>query len=312
MLGCASQKTETRSRAIAETAPFNLWGIIVPDFDPAISCPTLFRRRWNETGLADAVAAIDAGDLSDEISRLKYAAPSRASVGRSYLSAERNGIPSSSKNSNRLEELTAVAMINLNRRWPLEGDGYFRLIDYQTPLKARRSDKGIGKIDLLAITDIGRLMIIELKVITQSGSIPDSPISALLEGLCYAALIEANHETLKREVEGRFGGTVDSKSPLVLVLAPKVWWRKWMESSAAGNWWPAFETLVKRVEEKTGLSILLQAFDDVALIGQVSGAPPLLEDPPATYSVRPSGFTLLDHPDRRDPVEYLDDLNTSL
>ena len=312
MLGGTQPKTEMRLGAAAKTVQIDFGKIMMHDFDPAVSCPTLFRRRWNETGLADAVAAINVDGLFDEIWCLKRAAPSRASVGRSYLSAERGGLPNSTKNSNRLEELTAIAMANLNRRWPLGGDGYFRLIDYQTPLKAKRSDKGIGKIDLLAVTDAGRLMIVELKVRNRSRSIPDSPISALFEGLCYAVLIEANQETLRQEIEDRFGGLVSSEPPVVLVLAPKSWWRKWLESKAAGNWWPAFETLLRRIEEKTGFSILLQAFDDVALIRTASDTPPRLECAPSTSSIGHDAFTLLSHPSPGDPVQYLEKLNTFL
>ena len=55
-----------------------------------------------------------------------------------------------------------------------------KIIDYQTPLKARQADSRIGKIDLLGLVG-DRLTVIELK----AGGGSDSPLRALLEGLAY-------------------------------------------------------------------------------------------------------------------------------
>jgi len=79
-----------------------------------------------------------------------------------------SNIPSSAGSSNRLEEHTAIALMNLDRLWPLPCGGWFRLLDYQVPLKANQADARVGKIDLLGVSDGGGLVVVELKVQAQA------------------------------------------------------------------------------------------------------------------------------------------------
>ena len=88
-----------------------------------------------------------------------------------------------------------MALWNLDCRWPRLGGGHHRFLDYQVPLKAKRADYGIGKVDLLGVTDRGRLIVVELKY-PRSGR-GDSPAQALMAGLRYAAIVEANLEPLR-------------------------------------------------------------------------------------------------------------------
>ena len=78
----------------------------------------------------------------------------------------------------------AIARSNMKGSWPCPDGGRFRLLDYQFPLKARQSDAGIGKVDLLGVTDRGRLTVIELKVKPPGDNARgESPVAALLPGL---------------------------------------------------------------------------------------------------------------------------------
>lgn len=138
------------------------------------SYPILFGSRWRARGLDEAIAAVDPDALCDEYMALRQAAPRRALSGKSYFLGH-TGVASARGNSNRLEEHCAIALVNLGRRWPRTDGGWFRILDYQVPLKARRSDARIGKIDLLGITNLGRLVIIELKVMGHSGGRSDAP-----------------------------------------------------------------------------------------------------------------------------------------
>ena len=90
-----------------------------------------------------------------------------------YYTKSHDGIPGK-PDSNRTEELIAMKMFR-------QGDivGLGRVLDYQTPLKNKRSDK-VGKIDLLSFEN-NTLHILELKE-------PDSTESMLrcaLEGYTY-------------------------------------------------------------------------------------------------------------------------------
>ena len=158
----------------------------------AESCPTLFCKRWPTGGLDRFITSVDADALTDEYKLLRENAPRRHCTEKPYF-VRRSGAPTGSGgedgSSNRQEEHYAMALWNLQRRWPRRGGGWHCFLHYQTPLKAKRADS-IGKIDLFGVTDGGRLMVVELKY-RRKGS-PDSPALALMEGLRYAAAVEAN------------------------------------------------------------------------------------------------------------------------
>ena len=100
--------------------------------------------------------------LQDEYEKLVQNAPHRSKKSKKYF-VKHSG-EDSANDSNRHVEILAKALKQLDRSWAHPGGGRFRLLDYQFPLKAQESDQGIGKVDLLGVTDQGRLMAIELKV----------------------------------------------------------------------------------------------------------------------------------------------------
>jgi hypothetical protein len=254
--------------------------------DLRTSFPILFGSRWQARGLSEAVASLDPGALCAEYARFRELAPRRSRVGKSYFVGH-SGVPSASGGSNRLEEHCAIALVNLRRRWPRPEGGWFQLLDYQVPLKARQADARIGKIDLLGLADNGRLMIIELKVPGENGGRSDAPPTALMEGLRYAAVIEADFEAIADEVESKSGIKVLETPPIVNLLAPRAWWRNWLDLAPAGDWGPAFVRLAAAVEEQTGVTIECMALEDVRITPGLDGVPPRLEYLPGLYPVRP-------------------------
>ncbi len=84
--------------------------------------------------------------------------------------------------TNREEEY--VAKMLYNTRQPYNGTGEF--IDYQTPLKNVRADKGAGKIDLLSRNDKTQsVYILELK----RGSSEETMLRCVLEGYTYLQIV---------------------------------------------------------------------------------------------------------------------------
>src|SRR3546814_12245823 len=79
--------------------------------------------------------------------------------------------------------------------------------------------------------------------------------SDLVEGLRYAAVLEANLEEVASEAERRFGMKVARRPPIVQLLAPRSWWCRWLELSAAGDWGTAFVRLTEAVEARSGLTV---------------------------------------------------------
>ena len=225
----------------------------------------LFRQNWPTRGLAAEISKIDREVLCTEYENLRCSAPQRWSRGKRYF-GRHDGRLSNSGGSNRFEEHLAIALWCM---WRRPGASSVRLLDYQVPLKAQQSDEGIGKVDLLAVAGGGRLKVIELKVKPEKETARgESPMDALMEGLRYAALVDANREAIAQEARDRFDEEISEGPPIVQILAPKAWWRGWLELAgstrrAAGRWEREFVRLTQDIEERLGIVVECMALDDV-------------------------------------------------
>jgi hypothetical protein len=159
---------------------------------------------------------LDAGDLAAGYYEQRARAPRRA---QGYLSLSRSGVTSSGDISTRAEEHLAVGLF-LRRELALPNGERLTLLDYQFPLKSIQADNGIGKIDLLGQFEDGTLAVIELKVAKNQ---EDRRI-ALLEGLIYAAIVEANIEPIAAEFLLKRGIRIARTRPRVLLIAPDGYW----------------------------------------------------------------------------------------
>ena len=201
--------------------------------------PTLFRDRWPAGRLDASIASVDADELADEYWKLRKNAPCRST---SYFSTKRNGTTKERPVGTRgikWEPRYAMALWSPKRRQPHPGGGWQCFRDYQVPLKAKQSNRNIGKIDLLGITDRGRFIVVELKSPCRDRG--QSPAYALMEGLRYAVIVEANLHTLAREARTCFRCEADAETPpIVQVLGTISWWRDWLDPAlrnrAAGDW----------------------------------------------------------------------------
>ena len=260
----------------------------------------LFRKHWPATGLAEAICQIDRDALCLEYKELKRCAPQRAEKRSPYFVEDHIGVLETKvkENGNRFEEHLAIALWNLNECCPRHDSGWFRLLDYQFPLRARRSDKGIGEVDLLGVTDQGQLIVIELKVKPKNGNgRGDSPMVALIQGLRYAAIVESNIKMIASEAESRTGdrfkdANIMETSPIIQILAPSSWWCGWRElgtstRNKAGKWETEFCNLITDIEEQLGLTVECMALDvdctDIRC--GADGRTPQLMQRPALYPV---------------------------
>ena len=253
----------------------------------------LFNKKWTTTALAKAISEVDGDALSREYEKLRRCAPRR-----SCYFVGHDGNLSIAARSNGSEEHLAIALWNLKECWPRLDSSWFRLLDYQFPLRAWQTDKSVGEVDLLGVTEQGQLMVIELKVMPkEENNRGDSPAAALMQGLRYAAIVEANLEVIAAEVESRPGDrfkdvTIVEASPIIQILAPKPWWRGWLElgastRKAAGRWEPEFSKLTQDVEKRLGVAVECMALDKLADIAYGSdGKTPQLNRVPALCPVR--------------------------
>lgn len=255
-----------------------------------------------KTGLAENIACTNnQNSLFDEYEKLRECAPRRTEKDKSYFVDSHDGkIPGKLRCPQKwTEKHLARALWNEKKRWPRPCGGWVCLLDYEFPLKSKDSDK-IGEVDLLGVTDEGRLMIIELKVKPRRPNNPgDTPLKALMQGLRYAAVVEANRDTIAKEAKNPCNVNVDitDEPPIVQILAPRTWWKGWFEIAGstrneAGEWEPAFARLAGEIEEgRIGVSIECMALEDIDDGDITYGADdrtPTLCHAPAFYPVLPS------------------------
>lgn len=261
----------------------------------------LFRKHWPATGLAETISRIDRDTLCLEYKELKRCAPQRAVQKKLYFVEEHIGELKTKvkENGNRFEEHLAIALWNLNECWPRDDSGWFRLLDYQFPLKALRSDKGIGEVDLLGVTDQGQLMVIELKVKPKSGNgRGESPMVALIQGLRYAAIVEANCKAIAKEPKNHIRDRLKDVKimetpPIIQILGTKSWWSGWFNLDTStrkkvGDWEKEFLNLTVNIEIWFGVTVDCMVLDvertDIRYDG-ADGRTPRLRQTPALYPV---------------------------
>ena len=142
------------------------------------------------------------------------------------------------------------------------------IIDYQTPLKAKRADSRIGKIDLLGLVG-DRLAVIELK----RASSRDSPLRAFLEGLAYCAIMESNLNCIRDEIVKLCGRVISSRPPILIVTAPNEYWRSWERACGVG-YQQHLKSAVHAVAECLDVETIFLELSIKGFVKGLSGSPP--------------------------------------
>jgi len=194
---------------------------------------------------------VDIADLVQKYKSLLEIAPRRHETGKKYFVGHDIFLGGSS-NSNRKEEHLAGALFNDCRKgeaFLLPGNQELKIIDYQFPLKARQGDKGVGKVDLIGLIGDETPCVIELKVDQDSGNMPDTPLRALLEGLAYCAMIEANKKEIWGEAQEKFEFKLKGPRPDLMILAPMGYWSYFFNKPSAGDWFPPLLQLIEDINK---------------------------------------------------------------
>lgn len=244
-------------------------------------CPAVNRIR-DFAEVAGALAA-NVDRLARLYEKLVRGAPHRHDCGERYLHDRRNGVTSGGGPSNRSEEHLAIALRNASRDgtvFVLPDGRSLEFRDYQTPLKARRGDRRVGKVDLFAVVEERLPCVIELKVARRSGS--DTPLQALLEGLAYCAIVEANADAIATELAGQY--LLSAPRPTLVVLAPDEYWARYLDHRKAGRWLPAIRDLVSALRDALDLETCLVALLDARFTTK-GRRPRLVGSPPRMASV---------------------------
>ena len=231
------------------------------------------------SGFATTAKNLDITGICEGYAALRSAAPQRFKRGKRYFIASHNGIPSSGELSNRREEHLAIAMYNALRSgkiFELPDSRHLEIMDYQTPLKATQSDLGIGKVDLFGVLDKTLPTVIELKIEGQNGSYSDTPLRALLEGLAYCAIVEANMSAITEEALSKFGLSLLVTRPILIVMAPEAYWRRYLENPSTGSWLPELLRIIEGLKVQLKLEIHMVALKGTELEMGLGGKRPVL------------------------------------
>ena len=209
------------------------------------------------SGFTDVARKLDMDALSSAYINLVEGAPRRSLNQKPYFQTGHDGFPSGDGNSNRREEHLALALFNQSNRFDFPGGRDLNIIDYQTPLKFRQDDKGIGKIDLFGIMDNAIPAVIELKIHGIKKGEADTPLRALLERLAYCAIVEANIADFTDEAQSKFNLEIIRTRPDLIVMAPSDYWHSYLSKSSAGDWLPVIETMITEFRQKLHINIHL-------------------------------------------------------
>ena len=197
---------------------------------------------------------IDVSDLVRKYKELMKVAPRRHKRRKKYFVEDHDGKLKGEKKSNRKEEHLAGALFNEcqnGKEFLLPGKRKLKIIDYQFPLKAKQDDKGIGKIDLFGVIDKQTPCVIELKVDQDSGGKSDTPLRALLEGLAYCAIVEANKKEIWQEAKEKFGFKLKGIRPKLIILGPEEYWAYYLNKYTAGDWQKPLINLIKKIPKQS-------------------------------------------------------------
>ena len=255
----------------------------------------LFKKSWPKTKLAENIASIVEDGLVKEYTKLRdKEAPARGRLdGKKYFMETHSGCVTGKGGSNRFEEHLCMALWNRGKElnWSTPKTGNIQLLDYQFPLKAWQKDKGIGKVDLLGMTEGEQLIVIEAKVLNKDELTKDTPLFALMEGLRYTAIIQANLCSIIKEAKKlKEPKNILKNPPLLHLIAPESWWDYWKVIGTKGEWQKDFKELLFKIEEK--LKIRTECFalmnltrEDITWSGPEKRKPEIESDPGMVFSL---------------------------
>lgn len=205
-------------------------------------------RVNQRSSLDQAIRKIDIGRLTTAYARTVANAPQRPLSRKPFVTGHDGGGDASSTTS---EKVVAKALHNEQVTLIL-ADKQVRLVDYEVPLRAQRSDSGVGEVDLLGLEEsTNRPWIIELKVAPNS----ETPLKALFQALRYSAIVDANRRAFEDELIEYFGGTSIAWPAGIAVAADHRYWDRLARTRASGQWQAALTGIALSVQRALGIEV---------------------------------------------------------
>jgi hypothetical protein len=226
------------------------------------------REVRQSKGFREAAARLTGEALAEMYQQEVANAPKRYDAEKKFLVGQKGTAPRGGKSGKPHEHLS-IALVN---RFRSAGEGLdlpaapagdtFEAFAYQVPLKVRQadSDKRIGKIDLIGAIPEDRLAIAVLKFVPPSatrGSTGDTPLRALLEGLCYTAIVQANRSDILGEIEAEYERKLSDEPPILVLLGNTRYWElcRKREAQKGAAWINQMERLAQEIDENLGIAV---------------------------------------------------------
>jgi hypothetical protein len=226
------------------------------------------REVRQSKGFREAAERLTGEGLAELYQQEVANAPKRYDADKKFLLGQKGVAPRGGKSGKPHEHLS-IALVN---RFRAAGEGLdlpaapagdtFDSLGYQVPLKIRQSDPDprIGKIDLVGAVPEKRLAIGILKFVPPTatrGSTGDTPLRALLEGLAYTAIVQANRNEVIAEIDSVYERKLSDDPPVLIILGNTRYWElcRKREAQKGAAWINQMERLAQEVDENLGIEV---------------------------------------------------------
>jgi hypothetical protein len=226
------------------------------------------REVRQSKGFREAAASLTGEGLAEMYQQEVANAPKRYDADKKFLVSQKGAVPRGVKSGKPHEHLS-IALVN---RFRSVGEGLdlpaapagdtFDAFAYQVPLKIRQTDpdKRIGRLDLIGAIPEDRIAVVVLKYVSPSatrGSTGDTPLRALLEGLTYTAIVQANRKEILGEIDGEYGRKLSDEPPILIILGSTRYWElcRKREAQKGAAWINQMERLAQEIDENLGIAV---------------------------------------------------------
>jgi hypothetical protein len=226
------------------------------------------REVRQSKGFREAAARMTGESLAEMYQQEVANAPKRYDADKKFLVNQKGTVARGGKTGKPHEHLS-IALVN---RFQSIGEGLdlpmapagdtLDFFSYQVPLKVRQTDpdKRIGKIDVIGAVPENRMAIIVLKYVPPTatrGSTGDTPLRALLEGLAYTAIVQANRNEIIAEIDSAHGRKLSDEPPILIILGNTRYWElcRKREAQKGAAWINQMERLGQEIDENLGITV---------------------------------------------------------
>lgn len=226
------------------------------------------REVRQSKGFREAAARLTGESLAEMYQQEVANAPKRYEADKKFLAGQKGNAPRGGRSGKPHEHLS-IALVNQFRS---RGEGLdlpqapagdtLDSLAYQVPLKVRQTDpdKRIGKIDVIGVIPEDRLALVTIKYVAPTatrGSTGDTPLRALLEGLAYTAIVQANRKEILGEIDAAYGRKLSDEPPVLILLGNNRYWElcRKREAQKGAAWINQMERLAQEIEENLDIGV---------------------------------------------------------